>query len=410
VTTTEKPTKPRRSARKKKSAKKSAKKKATKKKATKKKAKTKVEGGTLDERREKIRARYEKPVVIYEDDIEAPRAVTRFVKANRFLGGGLKKGAIIEIYGWEDSGKTTTALALAADIQAQAPEGKNHVVMVNYEMPQDYAWWRKTGLLTDKKHFTQLRPKTLEEGMADMADLVQSEEVCCVIIDSVYAASAKGSAKVMEHWRDKKNKGGTGGGIGVEARQWGAAWTATKGMFVEHDVICLAVNQLREQIDMSGGGPKGYTGPKTTTPRGHALKFYAWVRLELKGTALVTDENKLRTDVDGRRVRIRVIKNKTSGDQRGICYYDLIRDVGFDMTSELIALALEAGAIDHKGGGHYVCGKHKIRGRDALRKWVEESVRVREVLTKYVGLWLDKQDFGDDDFDLDMEEEETDEG
>ena len=33
------------------------------------------------------------------------------------LGGGFAKGRVIEIYGWESSGKTTVALHLAAEIQ-----------------------------------------------------------------------------------------------------------------------------------------------------------------------------------------------------------------------------------------------------------------------------------------------------
>ena len=159
-------TKPRKSARKKKPTKKKAK-KVTKKKATKKKAKKKDkdEGGTLAERVAKIRLRYEKSVIVYEDDAEEPRVVTRFSKLNRLLGRGLKKGAIIEIYGWEDAGKTSQAIALAADIQAQAAPGKNHVVMLNYEMPHDFAWWRVLGLKTDPDHFTMFKPRTLEEGV-----------------------------------------------------------------------------------------------------------------------------------------------------------------------------------------------------------------------------------------------------
>jgi len=375
--------------------------KKTAKKKVKKTAKKGEKFPTLDERRRKIRDRYDNPCVIYEDDVEPARPATRFAYLNRLLGGGIKRFAIIEVYGWEDSGKTSMSLAMAADIQSRAPEGYNHVVMVNFEMPQDYEWWRTLGLRTDSAHFTQLRPRSLEEGIGDMADLLESGEVCCVVIDSVYAANSKDSKKMLKTWQDPTKGGQEGrGGIGTEARQWGAAWTAVKGLFVEHDAICIAVNQLREKPMDGGGkkkGKKSFTGPATTTPRGHALKFYSWVRLELKGSVLTEEDGSMRRDVDGRQIRVRIVKNKTSKDQRGYAWYDLVRGFGFDMTAELINLATEGGIIHHKGGGHYTCGKRKIRGKAALREWIEGSDKVRRVLRTCVDKYLAKVEVDDEE-------------
>ena len=390
---------PRRAAKKKAAKKKApakkAKKKAAKKKATKAKKKDGDAPLSLAERRDKIRARYERPVVIYEDDADqVPVHRSRFPRFNRLVGG-LRAGAILELYGPEDSGKSSESIALAADIQASAPEGKNHVVLVNYEGPEPWRWWRTLGLRTDKAHFTQLRPKTLEEGIGDMADLVQSGEVCAVIIDSVYAAEAKAGRDMLKSWQDPKAKTQGKGGMAVEARAWGTAWTAIKGIFQEFDCVCIAVNQVREVIDAGGRPTKGYSGPKLTSPRGKALKFYAWVRLELRGLPLIDDSGDLRKDVDGRRVRMRVIKCKTSDEPRGTVEYDLIRGVGFDVVADLIQCCLDAGAIKHRGGGHYECGKHKIRGKAALRAWVEGSDHVRGVLEQVVDKWLAKQEIED---------------
>ena len=107
------------------------------------------------------------------------------------------------------------------------------------------------------------------------------------------------------------------------------------------------------------------------------------------------ESNTMRTDVDGRRVKIRVIKNKTSDEAKGIAFYDVIRGVGFDMTAEVIDLALECGAIKHGGGGHYTCGKRKIHGRAKLRAWIEESEKVRDVLTRAVETYLAKTEVED---------------
>ena len=385
-------TKPKRSARKKKAkkAKKKAKKTSVKKDQRKevKKAVKQDSGGTLAERRAKIRERYDRAVVVYADDPPAEHVPIDFVMLGRLLGGGLKKGAVIEIAGWEDAGKTSLAIALAAAIQRAAPEGKNHVVMVNFEIVEDRVWWAQLGLKTDDDHFTMIADVPLEEGIGALADLIRSGEVCAAIVDSVYAASSRANDELLANWADPKGKQGGGGGIGVEARQWGVAWTAMKGLFTQFGVICLAVNQVRVKIEMGGGGgKKSYGPPATTTPRGSALKFYAWIRLELSGRMLVDEKDKRRTDVDGRKIRIKVIKNKTSGDQRGFTNYDLIRGQGFDFTSEVIDLCLEAGTIRKSGAWYYVGRKEKavkLQGRAKLREWIEQDPRRREVLTQVV--------------------------
>jgi len=382
---------------KKKTKKKAAKKKTAKKGETKKAAATE---GSLAERREKIRARYVKPVVIYESDTTLTYQ-TRFPRLNRLIGG-LRAGAIVEVFGFEDSGKSSFTVAAAADVQRQAPPGKKHVVLANYEGPEPWEWWRTIGLDTSKKNFTQLRPRNLEEGMADVADLVQSGEVCAVIVDSVYAAAAKMRKGMLEKWAGNKEKGAA---LGVEAVRWGEAWTSLKGLFQDHEVVVFAVNQMREKIEIGSAPRKPWQGKPVTTPRGHALKFYAWVRLKVEGRWLVDSEGDKRKDVDGICMRVRVIKNKTSDEARGMVEYDLIRGFGFDTLGDLVALATEAGVIKHPGGGNYRIGSKKIRGKAKLREFVESSEKLQKILRAHVDRYLARLPVEDEPEDLDQSEE-----
>lgn len=372
-----------------------AKPKVTRKPPVKKKTEEK-RGPTLAQVREQIRKSSETPLVIYEDDSDStPGYKTRFPRLNRLLGGRILSGAIIELFGFEDSGKTSLAIALAADIQGAAPEGKKHVVLVNYEGPQPWDWWRTLGLKTDQAHFTQLRPRSLEEGISNAYELMKTGEVCCIIMDSVYAASAKGGSEMMAAWRDPKK--GDGVGLGLEARQWGKAWTALKNEFQNYEVVCIAVNQMREKIG-TGAPAKSWAKP-TTTPRGHALKFYAWVRIKVQGGFLEGDK-----DQDGKRVKLRIVKNKTSENARGIAEYDLIRGEGFDLISDLIQSCLEANLIKHKGGGFYSIGKLKIRGRDALTKTLKERDELRDALLARVESFYSGVDIEDLDGEEDQDE------
>lgn len=183
---------------------------------------------------------------------------------------------------------------------------------------------------------------------------------------------------MMEKWRDP-NK--TGAALGVEAVKWGEAWTSLTGQFHKHGVTVLAVNQMREKIDTGGGAKKAWAKP-VTTPRGHALKFYAWIRLKIQG-GWIED-----ADRDGKAVKIRILKNKTSDDSRGMVEYNLYRGEGFDLMQDLVALSIESGAVTAKGGGNFYIGKKHLRGKDALVEFINETPKIKKLLEKCVDNFL----------------------
>lgn len=347
------------------------------------------------DRVQELRARRpDAPAVALRSD-PVVKVPTRFQAFNAIVGGGVNKGSIIEIFGPENSGKTSWAFAVAGDIQRQAPPGRNIVVMVNYEIPFDYEWWETLGCDVTEEGpdacFVQLRPTSLEEGMGDLAFLLETGCVCACIIDSVYAARPKGAAKMLEEWRDSSKSHMAGaGGIGLQARQWGLAWTAIKDLIFEKQVICIAVNQERIVIETGGAPRRGYGKAPTTTPGGRALKFYSWVRLALEGRVLLDSDGKVRKDVDGRAIKLRFIKNKISKELPGRISYDLIRGGGFDQTKELVDLALQSGAIEGKGGGNFYIGKKRIRGRSKLIKLIEDNEPLRDALVTHTKRYLDK--------------------
>lgn len=368
---------------------------------TKRTAKKKIKKGesktpkTLAEVRDEIRKRDAKSVVVYETDADTtPIYPSRFIRLNRLLGGSpCRAGAIIELYGLEDSGKSSSAIALAADVQRQAPPNKRTVVLVNFEGPQPYAWWRILGLDTseqgDHPAFIQLRPTSLEQGMSDAIRLVETGEVCAVIFDSIYAASSKASRELLNQWGQTDKSAHDPAGISVEARQWGKAWNATKIIFMEHEVVVIAVNQGREDMETGSKKRKGWGNKKRViSSRGKALKFFAWVRLEMSGHLLVNEKNEIRKDVDGRQIRMRIIKNKTSGDDRGTVAYDLVRGYGFDLIGDLMALSIEAGVISGGGGGYYRMGSRQIRGKDNVRSKIEGSPRLQALLRQRIDAYL----------------------
>jgi recombination protein RecA len=339
---------------------------------------------SLEGIRLRIRNRYERPTVVYETDtIKVPIYPTRFPELNAMCGGGIPGGSVIEIYGPEDSCKTSFALALAADIQAAAPPEKDHVVFNNYERRQPWRWWQKLGLKTDEKHLTHMLPVSLEEGIGDSLALVETGRVCAVLIDSVFAAGSREGKEAVLAWSDPKAKKAS---LGVEARKWGEAWTAVVPVLQSTDTVAIAINQIRDMIDVGAmARPRPGMEKPTTTPRGRALKFYAWMRLETRARNLDPNEY---PDVDGRHVKVKCIKNGFSEGARARFELDMIRGEGFDVTGSLVKVALEAGLIETSGSWYSVQGKRIANGKVRLRERIVEHPPLRAWLEGEVSKFL----------------------
>lgn len=349
----------------------------------------------LEAKLAEIRARYGKGTVACS--AKPPRIPTRFLRLDAALGGGIVPGAIIELYGMEDVGKSGFAQAVAADIQKSSAPEKRLVVFLNYEKVFDPAWARTLGLDTSPAGLypalhldgTLPGPDSLEAGVAEAIEAIQTGAVCCLVVDSVYAASSRRGTEAIKNWGDPDAKHA---GMAVEAAAWGQALTPLKDVLYRHGTTSIFVNQAR--VDMQiGGGPKrgAWMPPKIVSTRGAALPFYAWVRIEMRGANL--DPN-VYPDRDGRMVSLKVVKNKTSGDRRGYLKYALIRGVGFDVLGDLVDLALECDAVAAKGGGNFTVlpGTQDIsvRSREKLLALVAEQPKVREALGALVQKHLNR--------------------
>ena len=68
---------------------------------------------------------------------------------------------------------------------------------------------------------------------------------------------------------------------------------------------CIFINQLREKIGVMFGNPETTTG-------GNALKFYASVRLDIRGSQPIKDGE----EILGKLTKVKVVKNKVAPPDR----------------------------------------------------------------------------------------------
>jgi recombination protein RecA len=99
--------------------------------------------------------------------------------------GGLPRGKIIEICGSENSGKTTLALHIIAEMQ----RNEGTAVFIDAEHALDPAYTKKLGVNLDKLLVS--RPNTGEECLGIVNSLISSGTVDMIVIDSIPALAPK---------------------------------------------------------------------------------------------------------------------------------------------------------------------------------------------------------------------------
>lgn len=223
--------------------------------------------------------------------------------------GGTAKSKLYELMGWEGTGKSTICGHIVAECQKQG--GK--VAYIDGEHAVDTKYFKALGVDTSKMLISQ--PSCGEEGFNIAMELINSGEIDLLIIDSDSSLIPK---SVLD--------GDVGdSAIGKKARLNSGAYPKLKSAISKHNVCCIVISQYREKIGVMFGNP-------TTTQGGHALKFYADVRIEVSRT-LAKDG-----DVNyGNITKIKATKNKLHPPYKQ-CQFEIVYGEGIDKFKELMEL------------------------------------------------------------------------
>jgi recombination protein RecA len=226
--------------------------------------------------------------------------------------GGFVKGKMYELMGWEGTGKSTICGHLVANCQSKG--GK--VVYIDGEHAVDKNYFKSLGVDTTKMLIAQ--PSCGEEGFNIAVEMIQTGEVDLLIIDSDSSLIPK---KVLD--------GDVGdSSIGLKARLNSSAYPKIKSMADKNNVCVVVVSQYREKIGVMFGNP-------TTTQGGHALKFYADVRIEVSKTLAKEGDVTY-----GNITKVKATKNKMSPPYKQ-SQFEIVYGEGIDKFTEIMELADE---------------------------------------------------------------------
>jgi recombination protein RecA len=161
--------------------------------------------------------------------------------------GGMRSGRVLQLWGNPSSGKTTLALGFAANVTAR----KEHVIFVDAEKTFDPDLATAAGV--DDEYFHVL-DKEAEESANILYRLLKTGEIGLVIIDSVAAWKPHPKAKAdkdIDITRDK---------IAAASSFLSTTLPRIADLCADNDVLLIAINQVRNKLDMYAGGIKPFGG------------------------------------------------------------------------------------------------------------------------------------------------------
>ena len=270
--------------------------------------------------------------------------------------GGYPKGRIIEIYGPESSGKTTVALHAVA--QAQKEGGI--AAFIDAEHALDPAYAQALGVNIDELLLSQ--PDSGEQGLEIAGKLIDSGAVDLVVIDSVAALVPR--AEIDGDIGDSH--------VGLQARMMSQAMRKLSASINKTKTIAIFINQLREKVGIMFGNPE-------TTPGGRALKFYASVRLDVRGNTQIKGTGDEKDTNVGKETKIKVVKNKVAPPFRK-AEFEIMFGEGISKVGEILDLGVEYGIIQKSGSWFSYNSSKLAQGRDATKALLRDNPELCEEL------------------------------
>jgi len=262
--------------------------------------------------------------------------------------GGLPRGRVVEVFGPESSGKTTIALQVIA--QAQAQGGMAAFVDAEHALDPGYA--KKLGVDVDNLLVSQ--PDYGEQALEIAEALVRSGAIDVLVVDSVAALVPK--AELDGEMGDSH--------MGLQARLMSQALRKLTGIVSKSRTCLIFINQIREKIGVMFGNPETTTG-------GRALKFYASVRVDIRRIAAIKEGDV----VVGSRTRVKIVKNKVAAPFRE-SEFDILYGEGISREGDLLDLAANHNILEKSGAWYSYKGERIGQGRENARQFLRDNKEV----------------------------------
>lgn len=284
-------------------------------------------------------------------------------RLNYMTYGGIPMGKLVEFYGVEHSGKTTTALDIVANYQHM--EDAKEVMYADLENTLDTVWATKLGVDLDKMYIFNPTNQGAETIFEKLLKIIETDEIGLIVIDSL-------GVMVSNQALEKSVEEKTYGGIAMALTNFSKK---AEMLCHKHNCTIIGINQMRADMNSPYGG--------MATTGGMAWRHNCSVRLEFRMGKYFDDKgNELSRQTEnpcGNYVMVSMTKNKTCPPTRRTGFYTLKYLEGIDYIGDMIEVALKYGIIDRAGAWFSIINPTtgeqvaKLQGQSKVNEYLSDD-------------------------------------
>jgi recombination protein RecA len=296
-------------------------------------------------------------VLIDVDSVKYEKFGTGCPKLNCQLKGGYVKGTIVEFYGFEKSGKTTSCIEGAVQFQKSYPQ--EPILWIDIEKVFDPAYFSYLGLDLDENKFILTRPGNGETTFDLIKDFCSSFSGGLIVVDSV--------AMLLPSKEDEQEMGAHQ--MGAQAKMMSQGLRKIFPHLSKSNTTVFFVNQLREKLGVMFGDP-------TVTSGGKSLAFYARTRLKVSRVKGDNLEEAFGCNI--------FLEKATYGNEGVKVETHLLKTGGFDKIQDIIDLAVDKEIIT-KSGNTYSYGDIKLGvGKSTIKPLLSDNTELLQEIEENI--------------------------
>ena len=302
-------------------------------------------------------------------------------RMNYMTYGGLPIGKIIEFFGEEHGGKTTTALDIIANYQRM--EDARKVIYIDAENTLDVRWAEKLGVNVNDIIVFKPTSQSAEEIFQFILDAVDTGEVGLWVLDSIGVLASK---KELENSMEDKTYAGISAALTIFGRK-------AEMIMQRHRCTGIGINQIRDDLNAMWSGA-------IKTPGGKAWKHYCSARMQFsKGKYINADGDELTRSAEspaGNYVLVSMEKNKFCPPNRRTGYYTLNYEFGIDYLNDLIDVAIRYDIVQKSGAWFSIVNPdtgeviEKLQGKRKVYDYLNDigNEKVFKIIEDYINSFI----------------------
>jgi len=285
--------------------------------------------------------------------------------------GGMRNGRMLQLWGAPSCGKTTIALAFAANVTA----AKKRVIFLDAEKTFDPSVAEAAGI--DPDYFHVLR-KPSEESINILYRILQTGDVGAVIIDSISALKPTPTEKKDKDLDITREQ------VAYHSNFISKWIDKLTDICADNDVLFICINQMRNQLGTYMGGTKAASG---------GFNYEHAISASIRMSGHVKNKNSRITNEEGKPIGQFVScicdKSKIDMPQKEV-RIPLFLGLGINPFMELAELAVQTtGVIVNKGAFYYLAddldGGNIAQGMSALvNKLYQDNDFFKDIRSKVV--------------------------